>query len=127
MKKEKIYTKDDSLLLMEIAGLLSHYFLHFIYIQGNNMDKCSSMINDWTEEFFNKYGSMKNINLLGERPSDYGFSIECCRFQDVVKEFGETKIGFKIDVSKREYEKIEGLTTWLDRFNTYVACKKKGI
>lgn len=117
MKKQKVYTIDESLLLMEVAGLLGHYFLYFLYIQGNNMDKCSSIINTWTEEFFHTYGHMENINLLGERPYEYGFSGNCWRFQDAVKEFGESKIGFKIDVSKREYEKVEGLTSWFD--NTF--------
>jgi hypothetical protein len=123
--KEKIYTEDESLLLMEVAGLLGHYFLHFIYIQGNSMNKCSSIINTWTEEFFHKYGNMENINLLGWEPYNYGFSGKCWRFQDVVKEFGENKIGFKIDISKREYEKIDGLVTWLDTFKSKIEETKE--
>ncbi len=92
MKYQKVYTIDESLLLMEVAGLLGYYFMDALYMRGNNMDKCSSIINTWTEEFFNTYGHMENINLLGWEPYNYGFSGECWRFQDVVKEFGETKL-----------------------------------
>ena len=106
MKKQKIYTNDEALLLMEVAGLLSYYFRHHLYIQQNNMDKCSSIINTWTEEFFKTYGHLENINVIGWEPYNHGFSGEVWSFKDAVKEFGETKAGFKIDISKRIYEKV---------------------
>jgi hypothetical protein len=117
MKKQKIYTNDESLLLMEVSGLLSFYFLWHLYIQGNKMDKCTSIINTWTQEFFKTYGHLENINLIGWEPYNYGFSNEVCRFQDAVKEFGEMKAGFKIDISKRTYENINGVETYMDKLS----------
>jgi len=91
-QRNKIYTLDDSRLLMEVSGLLSYYFLKDVYSMCLNLDKASSVINQITEDFYKEYGDMENINLIGEEPYNYGFSGDCWRFQDAVKEYGKKKL-----------------------------------
>ena len=97
MIENKIYTLDDSRLLMEISGLLHHYFFTIVYRRGNSTDKTSSILIGIAEDFFKEYGHMENINLLGEQPYNYGFSEKCWRFKDAVKEYGNKKLNLNED------------------------------